>query len=103
VTIITNQSGNRVTPSWVAFTDTDRLVGEAAKNQAVRKAAFLHVDASVFILHSLFKQIRNPKNTVFDSKRMIGHRYSYYAVARMANEKKNDTQSMFSRRLFQVR
>ena len=45
--------GNRITPSWVAFTDTDRLVGEAAKNQGVV----------------------NPANTVFDMKRFIGRRF----------------------------
>lgn len=46
--------GNRTTPSYVAFTDDERLVGESAKNQA-----------------SL-----NPTNTVFDSKRMIGRKFS---------------------------
>ena len=37
VTVIANQMGNRTTPSWIAYTDTERLVGEAAKNQAVLK------------------------------------------------------------------
>ncbi len=50
VTIITNGMGNRTTPSWVAFTDTERLVGEAAVNQASK----------------------NPRNTIYDAKRMIG-------------------------------
>ncbi len=53
VEIIANDQGNRITPSWVAFTDTERLVGEAAKNQGVL----------------------NPTNTVFDVKRLIGRRF----------------------------
>jgi L1 cell adhesion molecule like protein len=46
--------GNRTTPSYVAFTEDERLVGDAAKNQAAM----------------------NPTNTVFDAKRMIGRKYS---------------------------
>jgi L1 cell adhesion molecule like protein len=53
VEIIANDQGNRTTPSYVAFTDSERLVGEAAKNQAAM----------------------NPKNTVFDAKRMIGREF----------------------------
>ncbi|CDP16233.1 unnamed protein product [Coffea canephora] len=52
VEIIANDQGNRITPSWVAFTDTERLIGEAAKNQAAL----------------------NPESTVFDVKRFIGRR-----------------------------
>mmetsp|Transcript_25427 Transcript_25427/g.61263 ORF Transcript_25427/g.61263 Transcript_25427/m.61263 type:complete len:677 (+) Transcript_25427:132-2162(+) len=53
VEIIANDQGNRITPSWVAFTDDERLVGDAAKNQGAL----------------------NPENTVFDVKRLIGRKY----------------------------
>ncbi|KAF3961357.1 hypothetical protein CMV_014016 [Castanea mollissima] len=54
VEIIVNDQGNRITPSYVAFTPKERLVGEAAKNQVAR----------------------NPTNSVFDAKRLIGRRFS---------------------------
>jgi len=54
VEIIPNDQGNRITPSYVAFTPTERLVGDAAKHQVAS----------------------NPQNTVYDAKRMIGRRYS---------------------------
>jgi heat shock protein 5 len=53
VDIIANDQGNRITPSYVAFTDSERLVGDPAKNQMAL----------------------NPYNTIFDAKRLIGRRF----------------------------
>merc|ERR1712157_553537 len=53
VEIIPNDQGNRITPSYVAFTEDDRLIGEAAKNQATV----------------------NPSQALFDVKRLIGRRF----------------------------
>ena len=54
VEIIANDQGNRTTPSYVAFTETERLIGDAAKNQAAM----------------------NPSNTVYDAKRLLGREYN---------------------------
>ena len=58
VEIIANDQGNRTTPSYVGFTDTERLIGDAAKNQVAM----------------------NPRNTVFDAKRLIGRKFNDTAV-----------------------
>uniref|UniRef100_A0A0E0D5I4 Luminal-binding protein n=1 Tax=Oryza meridionalis TaxID=40149 RepID=A0A0E0D5I4_9ORYZ len=60
VDIVANDQGTRITPSWVAFTDDERLVGEAAKNQAAL----------------------NPDRTIFDIKRLIGRRFDDEEVQR---------------------
>ncbi|TPX65598.1 hypothetical protein SpCBS45565_g05072 [Spizellomyces sp. 'palustris'] len=54
VEIIANDQGNRITPSYVAFTDEERLVGDAAKNQAPM----------------------NPYDTIFDAKRLVGRHFT---------------------------
>ncbi|EDO17638.1 hypothetical protein Kpol_1004p11 [Vanderwaltozyma polyspora DSM 70294] len=56
--ILANEQGNRITPSYVAFTDDERLIGDAAKNQVAS----------------------NPKNTVFDIKRLIGLKFNDRSV-----------------------
>lgn len=58
--IIANDQGNRTTPSYLAFTDSERLIGDSAKNQASM----------------------NPRNTIFDAKRLIGRKLSDSDVQR---------------------
>ena len=58
VEIIPNDQGNRITPSYVSFSDGERLIGDAAKNQATI----------------------NPKNTIFDIKRLIGRSFNEKSV-----------------------
>merc|ERR1712153_103393 len=60
VEIIANDQGNRITPSYVAFTDSERLIGDAAKNQATA----------------------NPTRTVFDAKRLIGRKFTDKEIQR---------------------
>ena len=52
--VIANDQGDRTTPSWVAFTDSEKLVGQPAKSQSAQ----------------------NPKNTIYDIKRLMGHKFS---------------------------
>ena len=52
--VIANEQGERTTPSWIAFTDAEKLIGQPAKSQSAQ----------------------NPKNTIYDIKRLMGHKFS---------------------------
>ena len=58
VEIIANDQGNRTMPSYVAFTESERIIGEGAKSQIAS----------------------NPKNTVFDAKRLIGKKFDDHSL-----------------------
>lgn len=66
VEIIPNEQGHRITPSYVSFTETGCLIGDAAKNQVNM----------------------NPANTVFDAKRLIGRKFSDPSVQSVQSDKK---------------
>ena len=104
VEIIANDQGNRTTPSYVAFTDTERLIGDAAKNQ-VRWRSDDPTDSLSRLLEAgrVCSSVRpalpaprprahsrpcsppcqvamNPMNTVFDAKRLIGRKFQDASV-----------------------
>ena len=65
VEIIANDQGNRTTPSYVAFNETERLIGESAKNQVTS----------------------NHTNTIYDVKRLIGYKYTDPIIQNELKEK----------------
>jgi molecular chaperone DnaK (HSP70) len=73
VEIIANDQGNRTTPSWVAFNETEKLVGESAKNQ--------------FNL--------NPNHTIFDIKRFMGQKFNDKEVQNELSAKRQTMRGQF--------
>lgn len=80
VDIIANDQGNRTTPSWVAFTDNEILIGEAAKIQVTS----------------------NPKNTIFDAKRFMGKNFDESSVKKDAEHLSCAVENKNNRPIFQV-
>jgi len=80
VEIVSNDQGNRTTPSWVAFTETERLIGEAAKNQVSS----------------------NPTNTVFDAKRFIGRRFAEKTIEKDIQHLSSKVVNQHEKPYFQV-
>ncbi len=80
VEIVSNDQGNRTTPSWVAFTENEVLIGEAAKNQVNS----------------------NPENTIFDAKRFIGRYYDDPSVRTDAEHLTTKVVNKNNKPVFQV-
>lgn len=80
VEIIANDQGNRTTPSWVSFTDTEILIGEAAKQQVNS----------------------NPENTIYDAKRFIGKYYNDPTVQKDIEHMSAKVINQNNRPLFEV-
>ena len=70
VEIIANDQGNRTTPSYVSFSDNERLIGDAAKNQVAMNPhnTYVCIPPSLTCLYPLFR-------SVFDAKRLIGRKF----------------------------
>ena len=79
--IIANEQGNRTTPSYVAFTETERLIGDSAKNQ---------VNA-------------NPENTICDAKRFIGKNWSDQTVQNDLKQLQFDISNKDGKPVFNVK
>ena len=86
--IIANNQGNRTTPSYVAFTSTEQLVGDPAKDQVwyspleIQSVTVHDVQDGVIFLFALItydmyiKVTINPTNTIFDAKKLIGRKFA---------------------------